>query len=176
MSPTNHQRQACDYFQVPFDRLCVATGASPRAAVSHERVLTIRDTDSVATLNARLSTARRVLVVGNGGIALEFVCVFPSQSPSLHRPKLFPLAPPSQKPFACPLQRSDCNARDCSRADTRAAHVNLARTAGRNLPLSRRLSPESRFFSSLSRRRRRFTAPFTPSGSSSDLARVSSLR
>lgn len=78
---------------MPFDRLCVATGASPRAAVSHQSVLTIRDTDSVATLNSRLASARRVLVVGNGGIALEFVCVFPQSPlllhltcPSLHRP------------------------------------------------------------------------------------------
>lgn len=37
------------------------------------RVLTIRDTDSVARLAAQLRGARRVAVVGNGGIALEVV-------------------------------------------------------------------------------------------------------
>jgi hypothetical protein len=84
---------------VRFDRLCVATGASPRAAVSHESVLTIRDTDSVATLNSRLSTARRVMVVGNGGIALEFVCVHPPPRVSA---LTHAFALPSQKPFACP--------------------------------------------------------------------------
>lgn len=39
----------------------------------HARVLTIRDTDSVARLAARLRAARRVAVVGNGGIALELM-------------------------------------------------------------------------------------------------------
>ena len=38
-----------------------------------ERVLTIRDTDSVARLAARLERSRRVVVVGNGGIALELM-------------------------------------------------------------------------------------------------------
>jgi hypothetical protein len=38
-------------------------------------VLTLRDTDSVAQLVARLRGARRVLLLGNGGIALELVCV-----------------------------------------------------------------------------------------------------
>lgn len=37
------------------------------------RVLTIRDTDSVARLAQQLARARRVAVVGNGGIALELV-------------------------------------------------------------------------------------------------------
>ena len=37
------------------------------------RVLTIRDTDSVARLAAQLRGARRVAVVGNGGIALELM-------------------------------------------------------------------------------------------------------
>jgi hypothetical protein len=39
----------------------------------HPCVLTLRDTDSVAQLSARLRGARRVMVVGNGGIALELV-------------------------------------------------------------------------------------------------------
>jgi len=38
-----------------------------------QRVLTIRDTDSVARLAQRLPSSRRVAVVGNGGIALELM-------------------------------------------------------------------------------------------------------
>ncbi|KAL4421166.1 hypothetical protein ABPG77_003349 [Micractinium sp. CCAP 211/92] len=40
---------------------------------ARRRVLTIRDTDSVARLAALLASVRRVAVVGNGGIALELV-------------------------------------------------------------------------------------------------------
>jgi len=42
-------------------------------AALQQRVLTIRDTDSVARLAARLRRSRRVVVVGNGGIALELM-------------------------------------------------------------------------------------------------------
>ena len=38
-------------------------------------MLQLRDTDDVRALAARLNTARRVLLVGNGGSALELVCV-----------------------------------------------------------------------------------------------------
>jgi DNA-binding MurR/RpiR family transcriptional regulator len=38
-----------------------------------QRVLTFRDTDSVQRLAQRLQAARRVVVVGNGGIALELM-------------------------------------------------------------------------------------------------------
>eukprot|EP00624_Nannochloropsis_granulata_P005836 evm.model.NODE_4170_length_6426_cov_20.221910.3 len=40
---------------------------------THEHVVGIRDTESVQDLARRLETARRVLVLGNGGIALELV-------------------------------------------------------------------------------------------------------
>lgn len=65
--------------EVLFDALCVACGARPRplpgVPQSLRGVLTVRDTDSVASLAAALHAARRVLVVGNGGIAMELVCV-----------------------------------------------------------------------------------------------------
>ncbi|CAM9199193.1 unnamed protein product, partial [Hapterophycus canaliculatus] len=55
-------------------RCCVATGASPiLAAEPSPRVFGIRDTLSVQYLRERLAEATRVLVVGNGGIALELV-------------------------------------------------------------------------------------------------------
>jgi hypothetical protein len=39
----------------------------------HSDVIAIRDTESVESLRNKLSTARRVIVVGNGGIATELV-------------------------------------------------------------------------------------------------------
>lgn len=65
--------------RVSFDVCCVATGARPympkslRDARFAELVLCIRDTDSVSELRRRISAARRVVVVGNGGIAMELV-------------------------------------------------------------------------------------------------------
>eukprot|EP00903_Cladosiphon_okamuranus_P013090 g12210.t1 len=56
-----------------FSRCCVATGASPTLAYPHPRVFGIRDTESVENLNKRLLDAKVVLVVGNGGIAMELV-------------------------------------------------------------------------------------------------------
>lgn len=55
---------------LPFDAACVATGARPRAAHPHPAVRVLRDTDSVNVLAAELARARRVVVAGNGGIAL----------------------------------------------------------------------------------------------------------
>lgn len=58
---------------IPYDRLCLATGARPRRVIDHPRVIGLRDADTVAELSAVLSTARCVGVVGNGGIALGLV-------------------------------------------------------------------------------------------------------
>ncbi|XP_069819823.1 pyridine nucleotide-disulfide oxidoreductase domain-containing protein 1 [Dendropsophus ebraccatus] len=57
-----------------YDQLCVCTGARPRLIVEgNPYVLGIRDTDSARTFQQHLTRARRVMVVGNGGIALELV-------------------------------------------------------------------------------------------------------
>ncbi|KAM9311393.1 pyridine nucleotide-disulfide oxidoreductase domain-containing protein 1 [Gastrophryne carolinensis] len=57
-----------------YDRLCVCAGARPRLiAEGNPHVLGIRDTDSAETFQRRLAHAGRVVVVGNGGIALELV-------------------------------------------------------------------------------------------------------
>ncbi|XP_014675387.1 PREDICTED: pyridine nucleotide-disulfide oxidoreductase domain-containing protein 1-like [Priapulus caudatus] len=57
-----------------YERLCIATGASPKLiAEKCPLVLGIRDTESVSVFQSRLSGARRVMVVGNGGIASELV-------------------------------------------------------------------------------------------------------
>ncbi|XP_034235707.1 pyridine nucleotide-disulfide oxidoreductase domain-containing protein 1 [Thrips palmi] len=60
--------------RVSFGRVCVCAGARPKPTLTdHPLVLTLRDTESVRTLQARVAGARRVLVVGNGGIATELV-------------------------------------------------------------------------------------------------------
>jgi pyridine nucleotide-disulfide oxidoreductase domain-containing protein 1 len=58
----------------PYDRLAIASGARPTSIdVDNPYVISIRDTESIQVLDERLSYARRVMIVGNGGIALEIV-------------------------------------------------------------------------------------------------------
>ncbi|XP_058061750.1 pyridine nucleotide-disulfide oxidoreductase domain-containing protein 1 [Anopheles bellator] len=62
--------------QIKYRYLCLCTGARPNIiekAHGSEHVLGIRDTESVAELQKRISTASRLVVVGNGGIASELV-------------------------------------------------------------------------------------------------------
>lgn len=60
--------------RVSYGRVCVCSGARPKPTLTgHPIVVTLRDTESVRTLQARVAGARRVLVVGNGGIATELV-------------------------------------------------------------------------------------------------------
>ncbi|VDM21903.1 unnamed protein product [Hydatigera taeniaeformis] len=55
-----------------YGRICIATGGVPRPIIPHHPlVLTLRDTESVTHFRSRLSSARRVVLVGNGGIATE---------------------------------------------------------------------------------------------------------
>ncbi|GIL42910.1 hypothetical protein Vafri_741 [Volvox africanus] len=58
-----------------YDKVCLCTGARPQElqvpGADHPAVMTLRDTDSVQDLSHRLRSCRRLLLVGNGGIALE---------------------------------------------------------------------------------------------------------
>ena len=57
-----------------YSKLCICTGATPQMIGDEStRVYGIRDTDSVELLQDRLRHSRRVIIVGNGGIALELV-------------------------------------------------------------------------------------------------------
>uniref|UniRef100_A0A8C5PEH2 Pyridine nucleotide-disulphide oxidoreductase domain 1 n=1 Tax=Leptobrachium leishanense TaxID=445787 RepID=A0A8C5PEH2_9ANUR len=57
-----------------YSKLCLCTGAKPRVIVTgNPYVLGIRDTDSAQDFQRRLCDTRRVLIVGNGGIAMELV-------------------------------------------------------------------------------------------------------
>nr|VZI44094.1 unnamed protein product [Spirometra erinaceieuropaei] len=57
---------------IRYGRICLATGGVPRAFLpGNPLVVTLRDTESVVRFRSRLADARRVLLVGNGGIATE---------------------------------------------------------------------------------------------------------
>ncbi|XP_043274437.1 pyridine nucleotide-disulfide oxidoreductase domain-containing protein 1 [Venturia canescens] len=59
---------------IGYEKLCVCTGAKPRLICEdNEHVIGIRDMESVETLSQKIRAARRILVVGNGGIATEVV-------------------------------------------------------------------------------------------------------
>ncbi|XP_072035637.1 pyridine nucleotide-disulfide oxidoreductase domain-containing protein 1-like isoform X2 [Amphiura filiformis] len=60
--------------KIQYKKLCVCTGGIPKLICKdNPLVLGIRDTESVATFQKKLTGAKRVVVVGNGGIATELV-------------------------------------------------------------------------------------------------------
>lgn len=64
--------------RIRYDFLCLCSGAIPKLIpISVEKqagyVLGIRDTDSVSKLISKLENSRKLVVVGNGGIASELV-------------------------------------------------------------------------------------------------------
>lgn len=58
---------------VHYERLCICSGAQPKVITSHPNIISIRDLQSIADMTKRLSSARKIVVVGNGGIALELI-------------------------------------------------------------------------------------------------------
>ncbi|XP_009299251.1 pyridine nucleotide-disulfide oxidoreductase domain-containing protein 1 isoform X1 [Danio rerio] len=57
-----------------YRKLCLCSGGRPKLlSKDNPHVLGIRDTDSAQEFQKRLSTAKRIVVIGNGGIALELV-------------------------------------------------------------------------------------------------------
>lgn len=57
-----------------YEKLCICSGARPKLFTEdNPHVLGIRDTDSAQEFQKQLSNAKRIVVVGNGGIALELV-------------------------------------------------------------------------------------------------------
>ena len=71
-----------------YDKLCICSGAQPKTIASHPNVIGIRDLQSVTDMTKRLSLARKIVVVGNGGIALELIhsVSTPSSLPSFLLP------------------------------------------------------------------------------------------
>ena len=58
---------------VLYDKLCICTGCSPALISDHPGVIGLRDSDSVSEMMKRLNTAKKVMIVGNGGISLELL-------------------------------------------------------------------------------------------------------
>lgn len=70
----SHVLRLDDGQEVVYQKICLCTGGKPKLiADQNPYVIGIRDTESVQEFQKRLSTARRVMVVGNGGIATELV-------------------------------------------------------------------------------------------------------
>ncbi|CAH0717304.1 unnamed protein product, partial [Brenthis ino] len=61
---------------IQYDVICICTGGIPRLikdSNKSSRILGIRDTDSVKEFQQKLKTGKRMVIVGNGGIASEIV-------------------------------------------------------------------------------------------------------
>ncbi|CAL8076297.1 unnamed protein product [Calicophoron daubneyi] len=55
-----------------YGRLCLTTGGAPRLIdPKHPRVVALRDTESLEAFQSKLRGTRRLMLVGNGGIATE---------------------------------------------------------------------------------------------------------
>ncbi|ESO93306.1 hypothetical protein LOTGIDRAFT_178551 [Lottia gigantea] len=60
--------------KMKYKKLCLCTGGRPKVISEYNPyVLGIRDTESVQEFQKRLKNAKRIVVVGNGGIATELV-------------------------------------------------------------------------------------------------------
>ncbi|CAK6949771.1 pyridine nucleotide-disulfide oxidoreductase domain-containing protein 1 isoform X1 [Scomber scombrus] len=70
----SHSVETADGRVFGYEKLCICSGGRPKLLTQdNPYVLGIRDTDSAQEFQKRLSSAKRIVVVGNGGIALELV-------------------------------------------------------------------------------------------------------
>uniref|UniRef100_A0A4W6DZF1 Pyridine nucleotide-disulfide oxidoreductase domain-containing protein 1 n=1 Tax=Lates calcarifer TaxID=8187 RepID=A0A4W6DZF1_LATCA len=70
----SHSVETADGRIFGYEKLCICSGGRPKLLTQENPyVLGIRDTDSAQEFQKRLSKAKRIVVVGNGGIALELV-------------------------------------------------------------------------------------------------------
>ncbi|XP_073987573.1 pyridine nucleotide-disulfide oxidoreductase domain 1 isoform X2 [Rhodnius prolixus] len=59
---------------VEYEKLCICSGAKPKLIYTNdEHIVGIRDTDSVKELQRRIAASKKVVIIGNGGIATELV-------------------------------------------------------------------------------------------------------
>ncbi|XP_043569374.1 pyridine nucleotide-disulfide oxidoreductase domain-containing protein 1 isoform X1 [Chiloscyllium plagiosum] len=74
LDAANHKLHTEEDTEYIYEKLCICAGARPKLIVQHNPfVLGIRDTDSAKEFQNRLAKAKRITVIGNGGIALELV-------------------------------------------------------------------------------------------------------
>lgn len=70
----SHCVETIDGSVYEYEKLCICSGARPKLLTKdNPYVLGIRDTDSAQEFQRHLSKAKRIVVIGNGGIALELV-------------------------------------------------------------------------------------------------------
>lgn len=70
----SHSVETADGRVFGYEKLCICSGGRPKLLTQdNPYVIGIRDTDSAQEFQKRLSNAKRIVVVGNGGIALELV-------------------------------------------------------------------------------------------------------
>lgn len=70
----NHTVHAQSGKTIKYKKLCICSGAIPKMIpIDSEFVIGIRDTDSVKEFQRRIKDSRRIVIVGNGGIATEIV-------------------------------------------------------------------------------------------------------
>ncbi|KAL7670173.1 hypothetical protein ACOME3_005116 [Neoechinorhynchus agilis] len=64
-----------DGTRIQYEKLCICAGGRPKLITSDDRirdcVMTIRDSETADRLSRRLKDARRIVIVGNGGLATE---------------------------------------------------------------------------------------------------------
>ncbi|XP_064628146.1 pyridine nucleotide-disulfide oxidoreductase domain-containing protein 1-like [Lineus longissimus] len=74
LDPEQNKVTTNDGVSYTYKKLCLCCGAKPKViAKDNPYVLGIRDTESIEEFQKKLVDARRVVVVGNGGIATEIV-------------------------------------------------------------------------------------------------------
>ena len=85
-SSSSSSASSCPAF-LHYDRLLLACGAVPAVPFQGSRVHCIRDTESIQSLSARLQQSRAetgcVMILGNGGIAMEVVAALSSPSSAI---------------------------------------------------------------------------------------------
>uniref|UniRef100_A0A1L8DZV9 Pyridine nucleotide-disulfide oxidoreductase domain-containing protein 1 n=1 Tax=Nyssomyia neivai TaxID=330878 RepID=A0A1L8DZV9_9DIPT len=57
--------------EITYKYLCLCTGARPKLIKEHPHVIGIRDTESVQEFQKRIKNSKKIVLVGNGGIASE---------------------------------------------------------------------------------------------------------
>lgn len=73
-APEKHIVTLSDGSVIHYNKLCLCTGASPKLITKdHPLILGIRDTQSVKDFQDKVKNSKRVLILGNGGIATELV-------------------------------------------------------------------------------------------------------
>ncbi|XP_011506245.1 PREDICTED: pyridine nucleotide-disulfide oxidoreductase domain-containing protein 1 [Ceratosolen solmsi marchali] len=56
-----------------YKKLCICTGARSKLIFDNSKIIGIRDTESLENFLEKLRSAKKIIVIGNGGIAIELV-------------------------------------------------------------------------------------------------------